>query len=357
MNEANPGCGGLPESASGAMKDWDREKSTVEILVVEDDPEIGRFFQMKLAQSSRAIFVAQTISLAAQVLEERNIALILLDLTLPDADGRSFLKRVRDNARTSTVPIIVVSGRRGPVTKAECFELGADEYFEKPVPMEVLAAAVGAKLKRIAQLDLRERHDALTGVLNRLAFQEVFQRLQALSRRAHASLALAILDMDQFKAINDRFGHPQGDRVLYRAAQIIELALRRSDVVGRWGGDEFVVLLPDTDKDGAQRALDNVRRALQEESIQVAGQALRLSFSAGVVNVREDVSLDDAVAEADRFLYQAKAQRGTKADGQQTTIESEPMSGADHPSLVLDSPTALADEARPENAKPLFEKG
>jgi diguanylate cyclase (GGDEF)-like protein len=170
-------------------------------------------------------------------------------------------------------------------------------------------------------------------------------------------LALAILDMDRFKAINDQFGHPQGDRVLYRAAQIIELALRRSDVVGRWGGDEFVVLLPDTDKEGAQSALDNVRRALHEESIQVADQTLRLSFSAGVVNVREDVSLDDAVAEADRFLYQAKAQRGSKADGRQTSIESEPMSGADHPALVLDSPAALADEVRPENAKPLFEKG
>jgi diguanylate cyclase (GGDEF)-like protein len=353
MNEQNPGGGGPPASASEALKDWDREKSMAKILVVEDDPEIGRFFQMKLAHASRAIFVAQTIKQAAEILDEHNITLILLDLTLPDADGRSFLRRVRENPRTATVPIIVVSGRRGPVTKTECFELGADEYFEKPVPMDVLAAAVGAKLKRIAQLDQRERHDVLTGVLNRLAFQEVFLRLQALSRRAHASLALAILDMDRFKAINDRFGHPQGDRVLYRAAQIIELALRRSDVVGRWGGDEFVVLLPDTDKDGAQRALENVGRALHDESIQVAGQSLRLSFSAGVVNVREDVSLDDAVAEADRLLYQAKAQRGTKADGRQTTIESGTMSGADHPSLVLDSPTAVADETVPENAKPV----
>jgi len=342
MNELNPGSGERPTSTSDATKDWDREKSTFEILVVEDDPEIGRFFQMKLAHGTRTIFVAPTTKLGGEILDEHNIALILLDLTLPDADGRSFLRRVRDNPRTATVPIIVVSGRRGPVTKAECFELGADEYFEKPVPMEVLAAAVGAKLKRAAQLDQRDRHDVLTGVLNRLAFQEVFHRVQALSRRAHASLALAILDMDRFKAINDRFGHPQGDKVLNRAAQIIERALRRSDVVGRWGGDEFVVLLPDTDKEGAQRALENVNRALREESIQVAGQSLRLSFSAGVVNVGEDVSLDDAVAEADRFLYQAKAQRGTSAESRQTMIESDAVSPADHPSFVLE----------PEKAKP-----
>jgi len=142
----------------------------------------------------------------------------------------------------------------------------------------------------------------------------MFRRTQALSRPARSSLALAILDLDKFKSINDMFGHPLGDRVLIRAAQIITRALRRSDVVGRWGGDEFVVLLPETDCAGAHRALETVRRALWEDSFEIAGPALKLSFSAGVVDVSEVASLDDTVAEADRLLYQAKAEKGARTD-------------------------------------------
>lgn len=310
MNDSNsagsPVAASAPQSTAGS----NGENPGVEILILEDDPEIGRFYQMKLADPNRAIFIAQTMKVAAQILDEHDISLILLDLTLPDADGRSFLHRVRANPRTSTVPIIVVSARRGPVSMSECFDLGADEYFEKPIHPEVLVAAVGAKLKRDAELARRSRHDVLTGVLNRLAFQDVFCRVQAISRRALSPLALAILDLDRFKSINDAFGHPWGDQVLIRAALVLTKALRRSDVIGRWGGDEFVVLMPDTDSAGARRALEAVGRALREESFQAGGQEFRLSFSAGVVNVAGGVSLDEAVADADRFLYLAKVDKG-----------------------------------------------
>src|SRR5260370_41750133 len=129
---------------------------------------------MKLADPSRASFIAQTMKEAAQILDERDITLILLDLTLPDADGRTFLHRVRANPRTSTVPIIVVSARRGPVSMSECFDLGADEYFEKPVHPEVLVAAVAGKLKRGAEMSRRAHHDVLTGAINRHAFPDIF---------------------------------------------------------------------------------------------------------------------------------------------------------------------------------------
>jgi diguanylate cyclase (GGDEF)-like protein len=321
MNEVNLACDGRPVSAPDANAESSWDQSQVQILILEDDPEIGRYFQTKLMHPTRNILVAQTMKLASEILDEHDIDLILLDLTLPDADGRSFLRQVRENQRTSTVPIIVISGRRGPVTKTECFELGADEYFEKPVALEMLAAAVGAKIKRAAELARRARYDVLTGLLNRIAFQEVFRRTQALSRRARSSLALAILDLDKFKSINDMFGHPLGDRVLIRAARIITKALRRSDVVGRWGGDEFVVLLPETDCAGAQRALDTVRRALWEDSFETAGPALKLSFSAGVVDVADGASLEDTVAEADRLLYQAKAEKGTRAKDRDAKTE------------------------------------
>ena len=291
-----------PEAALTGIKD----NPTVEILILEDDPDVGRLYQMKLAHPTRTIFVAPTMALAAEILDEHDIGLILLDLTLPDADGRDFLRRVRENPRTSTVPIIVVSARRGSVSQIECFDLGADEYFEKPVLPEILVASVGAKLCRMAELARRSRHDVLTGVLNRFALHEAFGRAQALSRRNQSPLTLSILDFDRFKWINDQFGHPLGDRVLIRAAQLIAQTLRRSDVIARWGGDEFVVLLPDTDRPGAERALEKVARVVQEEAFQTGGGELRLSFSAGVVDVAPVVSLDVVITEADRLLYLAK---------------------------------------------------
>ena len=315
MNARNDSGDSLPVEQLENSSDWDGRKDRDEILILEDDPEVGRFYEMKLTSPNRAIFIAQTMKDAAQILEERDITLILLDLTLPDADGRSFLHRVRQNPRTTTVPIIVVSARRGPVSVSECFDLGADEYFEKPVHPDVLAAAVGAKLKRDAEMSRRTRHDVLTGALNRIAFQDVFSRVQAITRRSMSPLALAILDLDRFKSVNDQFGHPQGDQVLIKAARIITRALRRSDVIGRWGGDEFVVLLPDTDSAGGRHALETVARALREDSFQIQGREVPLSFSAGIIEVSGNVSLDEAIAEADRLLYQIKADKARNSPG------------------------------------------
>ncbi len=320
MNTRNDSGDSLPVDQLDHNREWDGSKNRDEILILEDDPEIGHFYEMKLTSPSRAIFIAQTMKEAARILEERDITLILLDLTLPDADGRSFLHRVRQNPRTTTVPIIVVSARRGPVSMSECFDLGADEYFEKPVHPDVLAAAVGSKLKRDAELSRRTRHDVLTGVLNRIAFQDVFRRVQAISRRAMSPLAMAILDLDRFKSVNDQFGHPQGDQVLIRAARIITRALRRSDVIGRWGGDEFVVLLPDT----ARRALETVARALKEDSFQVQGREVPVSFSAGIIDVGGGISLDEAIAEADRLLYQIKADKARDSAGLSVASRENP---------------------------------
>ena len=300
------------------------ETTKVELLVVEDDPEIGHFLQLHLATPNREVLIAPTIEAAERVLEEHDLALILLDLTLPDKDGRNFLIHVRESPRTAALPVIVVSGRRGTLPKAECFALGADEYFEKPVQPEVLSAAVAAKIQRAAELSRQARRDDLTGLLNRLAFKEAFLRAQALCRRNGSSLALALIDFDHFKAINDTFGHALGDRVLRQAAQLIVRSLRQSDVVGRWGGDEFVVLFPETDGRGVTRALEKALAAVQAEPIPVAdGRSIRVSFSAGVAAAGGTLPLDEAVTHADRLLYQAKANPGTRilADGEVLSSE------------------------------------
>jgi diguanylate cyclase (GGDEF)-like protein len=135
----------------------------------------------------------------------------------------------------------------------------------------------------------------------------VFERLRRLCERRGQPLAVAIIDFDRFKKINDELGHAMGDEVLVRSGQCIATTLRDTDHVGRWGGEELVAIMPDTALDGAMIALDKARRAVSAQVFEAAdGRRLTATFSAGVVEVVRGASLDEAVKRADVPLYRAK---------------------------------------------------
>ncbi len=289
------------------------------ILIVEDEPQMLRLLAAKLAGPNRKIVTATEVAGADLILADGEVDLILLDLILPDEDGRDLLARIRDNPRYTATPVIVVSAREGTQPKAECYALGADEYFEKPVDYDALSAAVATKLLRAGEISREARLDPLTGLLNRAGVSIAFERAQALAQRAGYPLSLALADLDGLKKINDTYGHAVGDEVLRRIAEILASNLRRSDRVARWGGDEFVILFPNGNPRGATQALEKVLRFIGEESFGVGqeghdpqGPPLKVGFSAGVTGVSKGCQLDDAVAKADELLYRAKAAGGRR---------------------------------------------
>ncbi len=282
------------------------------ILVIEDDPEMVRILEAKLAGPNRKILTAGSSAQASDRLKDGRADLILLDLMLPDEDGRNLLARLRGNPKYTATPVIVVSARGGSQPKAECYALGADEYFEKPFDLDALSAAVATKLLRAGEISREARHDPLTGLLNRAGVSIAFERAQALAQRAGYPLSLALADLDGLKKINDTCGHALGDEVLGRIAEILTASLRRSDRIARWGGDEFVILFPDGDPAGATRALEKVLRILESESFGDLDPPLKVGFSAGVTSVGKRSRLDDVVAKADQLLYRAKAAGGRR---------------------------------------------
>ena len=278
------------------------------LLIIDDDPSIYRLLQKKLAASNRKIYVADNARKAEKVLEEHEISLVILDLVLPDDDGRNLLARLRQNHRTALIPVIVLSAKMGAQPKTECFALGADDYFEKPFDPDALASTVSVKLEEISEISRVARHDVLTGLPNRIALRESFRTLSALSVRQHQTLCVSIIDLDHFKSVNDTYGHDMGDEVLRRVASILSTALRKADIAARWGGEEFVVLFPDTDITGAKNVLGKVLRHLRNDKFQTGdGQTFHVTFSAGVIQVAKSASLEQSVSQADQFLYQAKA--------------------------------------------------
>lgn len=189
---------------------------------------------------------------------------------------------------------------------------------DEVVPLHVVGAPVhdaqGELLYAVAGFqDVRElqrltMRDSLTGLANRAVITQIYTRERAVSARADRPFAIALIDLDRFKAINDTHGHASGDEVLKRSAEAIVRGLRRSDAVGRWGGEELVVLLPNTDVIGAGRALEKVLedvRAIQ--FVGKAGTKFSVTFSAGAVVATSSEALDEALARADALLYEAKA--------------------------------------------------
>lgn len=278
------------------------------ILIIEPDPQMARLLETILSGSDREITAAGSASEAMAGLENRPYSLIILALNLPDADGRTVLMHLRERAATAGVPVIVLSSMSGPQPKTECFALGADAYFEKPIAPEVLKAAVSARLHRSMEHRREARQDALTGLPNRASFCEGFRRASAMAARKREPLSLALLDFDLLKRINDALGHVAGDAALRHAARAFSASLRRSDHLARWGGDEFALLLPNTDVRGAGIALEKLFAALSASPFRTLdGRPVGLSFSAGLVAVRPDSAVEAAVAEADRCLYLAKS--------------------------------------------------
>ncbi len=278
------------------------------ILIIEQDAQMRGLLETILAGSDRDVHSAGSASEALIILEDNSVALIILDLALPDMDGRNFLVLLRERASTSGVPVIVLSGMGGPQPKTECFALGADAYFEKPLAPEVLKAAVSARLHKSMAYRRESRQDALTGLPNRASFCEALARASALAGRRREPLSLALLDFDLLRRVNDSLGHVAGDAALRHAARAFSGAVRRSDLLARWGGDEFSLLLPNTNLQGGRFAVEKMFQTLAGAPFRThEGRPVPLSFSAGIVTVHPESNIESVMAEADRCLYMAKA--------------------------------------------------
>jgi two-component system, cell cycle response regulator len=278
------------------------------ILVIENDPNMARLLEQILAGSDREVLLAKTGEEATRILAEKTASLVVLDLSLPDTDGRNILMNLRERASTASVPVIVLSGLGGTLPKAECYALGADAFFEKPIAPDVLRAAISSRLHRSLENRREARQDNLSGLPNRAGFIENFKRYSSLAARRREPLTMALLNCDRLKVINETYGPVAGDAVLRHAARCLARWLRRSDLMARWDGDEFTLLFPGTTLDGACRAVDKVLHMFAQEKFRTSdGRPIPISFSAGIISVPPDAKIEEAMAEADRFLYLAKA--------------------------------------------------
>ncbi len=284
-----------------------RDKNNRRILVVDDDPDIQHFLKLSLEAEGYLVTHCSTIAQAWKIMNEETVELVILDLILPDGDGRNLLLDLRISNRFANIPIVVLSSR-GLSASSECYALGADLYFEKPLNSVVpLVTAVSKRLLQKERSEQASQRDFLTGLLNRGAFHEIYAKEHELAQRKGLPLTLAELDMDHFKQINDIYGHAMGDLVLQKVSEILKYTLRPSDFIARWGGEEMAILMPATDPAEALVVLQKCLKELHQQVFETEEKlSFHVTFSAGVYPVKPADSISSAMSNADRLLYQAK---------------------------------------------------
>jgi diguanylate cyclase (GGDEF)-like protein len=278
------------------------------VLVADDDAVTRAMVSAWLGRSGYDVIAARDGDEALQIAIERLPELILVDVTMPGLDGYDVCRAVQ--ARIAMPPpVIFLTAHEDTADRVAGLEAGAVDYIVKPFAQAELVARVRAALRTKAVRDTfveQATRDGLTGLLNRRAVDLQAEAAVRFAARHEIALSCLMIDIDHFKGINDTFGHAAGDEVIRQTASRITAACRTSDVIGRYGGEEFLLLLPATDADAAMTTGDKLRRVISERPIEFDGLEIQITTSVGVAESEAANTTASLVARADRALYEAK---------------------------------------------------
>ena len=276
------------------------------ILIVDDDPIVAGFFAETLHQARMHTAVVTDPIEIMQPLVEFRPDMILMDLHMPSCNGLDLAAVIRQQEEYVGIPIVFLSAEASMDTQLEALRLGGDDYLIKPITPDHLISAVTSRVLRSRTLRGFMVRDSLTGLFNHTTTKEHLEIELARAQRHQLQLAFAIIDLDRFKLVNDSYGHATGDRVLKSLARLLRERLRRTDIIGRYGGEQFAVVLSGTDGPTAAVVLDQIRVGLTQIRQQADGKAFTVTFSCGIACFADYPDVPKLTEAADKALYVAK---------------------------------------------------
>lgn len=280
------------------------------VLLVDDDEELAQFYKLSLES---AHMVVKTLSNPENVLEciqEFQPELILIDLYMPEYDGMEVAALIRQYDALASIPIVYLSSEHNTNTQALALAKGGDDFLTKPIDEHALQVSVKARVHRARQLHKMIHRDSLTGLLKHSTIKEAVEQERLRAQRTQSPLTIAMLDIDFFKKVNDNYGHSVGDTVIASLATLLTQRLRQTDAIGRYGGEEFLVVLPNCDSTNAERVLNDIRTRFSAITFVSGKENFHCTLSAGytVIEPKEmrEIRSEAAIETADSALYQAK---------------------------------------------------
>ncbi|RKN66144.1 response regulator [Paenibacillus ginsengarvi] len=279
------------------------------LLVVDDDAALRSFLVRRLELDGYSVHEADSVDSAKLKLRERTYDLILLDLMMFPLSGYELFDELKEDPTLKWVPLIVLSARSDVRDKVRCLMLGANDYVTKPFEYDELAARIYSLLSRTRNFEQLAFRDPLTGVFNRRYFDHQLElELQRLARDP-APISIAFIDIDRFKRVNDTYGHAIGDLVLQGLAHLMQQHLRPTDFLARFGGEEFVAVMPNTTGEQAVSRMESVLQLARQQPIaEFEGQSFSITFSCGVAEWVPSLPMKQWVVLADEAMYRAKEQ-------------------------------------------------
>ena len=283
-----------------------RKPEPCRVLVVDDEPVIAAYHSLILQEAHMITYQVHNPESVLEVLEEFRPDLVLMDMYMPGCSGRDLAKLVRQVPDYFGLPIVFLSSETDKRKQFSAMRVGAEGFLTKPIQPEDLVAAVAIRAERMRALRMLMARDSLTGLFNHSTTTQMLENLIAHANRQNENLCFAMIDVDHFKAVNDTHGHPAGDQVLLALARVLQQRLRNSDIVGRYGGEEFAVVLLGITLEAATQIIDQLRQDFAKIRFYADEIEFFCSFSAGVAAFPQFNDMKSLREAADRALYQAK---------------------------------------------------
>jgi len=295
----------------------------IRILLVDDTPANLEIAVKILEQEHYDLYIADSGLTALELIEKITFDLILMDIMMPDMDGFETYKRIREKEKNKDLPIIFLTAKVDIESMVKGFELGAVDYIRKPFNGLELKARVRnhVELKKIREeaeqknkklleayeaLEIIATTDPLTKLLNRREMLKRMEYERVNYERSQSPFSIVIADIDFFKKVNDTYGHDCGDHVLMSVAELLQTNARKQDSISRWGGEEFLLMLPDTDATGATILAEKLRRKIEESLFDCDMGQIKVTLTFGISVFMGNEALDKLISKADGALYEGK---------------------------------------------------
>ena len=284
------------------------EPEPFKVLVVDDEQGVAEYHKLILESAG---MIVRTLQHPAEVLEmvgSFRPDLVLMDMYMPGCTGRDVAKLIRQIPDFVSLPIIFLSSETDREKQISAMSVGADGFLTKTIQPDELISSVSLRAERMRILRSLMARDSLTGLFNHTTTTQLLENAIVTARRDKVPLSFAMIDLDRFKSVNDTYGHPVGDQVLLAMARVLQQRLRSSDLVGRYGGEEFAVILPGISQEGAKQIMDQLRVDFSHVLFHAGEVNFSCTFSCGIAGHPDFDDVETLREAADKALYQAKHQ-------------------------------------------------
>jgi diguanylate cyclase (GGDEF)-like protein len=299
------------------------------ILLVEDDKLQAKVTKEYLDSKGFDVICAYSGKEAIKIAKTHSVELILLDIILPDMDGNEVCRFLKHIESTRAIPLIALTIKGSVMDRISGLDAGADDYLPKPFSEEELLARIYANIRRkgfqdelsrmnkqlvevLSRVEVFAVTDSLTELFNRRYFENILKKEFNITSRYQTPTSCLMIDIDKFKEVNDQYGHQAGDVCLKEIATIIRNCVRNVDTVGRWGGEEFIVLLPQTNKENAISPASRILKTISNNKF--SSYPDRITVSIGIASIPEPSidSVEKMINVADHAMYEAKLKGGDR---------------------------------------------